>query len=152
MSHVAAFGVLCEPAEIVAKSQPAISPVISGLYFLLMNRQIVYVGQSMNCHNRIHTHMASDKEFDAFTIFPMEIGAEFNTLEALYILKYQPRYNMTLPPCPLLITAAWFRNNRVNRTPLRRLIADGQLEVLQFRGLTFYWRHEIERCLEKGAL
>lgn len=138
--------------QIYGASQPAESPVIRGIYFLLQDVQIVYVGQSSNCHKRIHSHMASDEEFNRFAIFSHDTTEDLNTVEALHILKYQPRYNLSLPSTPLLLSAAWFRSNRIPRYRLRRLVAREKLQAVHFRDLTYYWRAEIEEALSRGEL
>lgn len=71
---------------------------VCGIYFLLSNDEIVYVGQSQSVLTRIAAHhQAKEKVFNR--IFVIECKpVELNHLEALYIDKYKPRHNITIPP------------------------------------------------------
>jgi hypothetical protein len=62
----------------------------TGVYFLIANRKIVYVGQSVNVYARIsgHTH----KTFDSFTVIPCP-KEHLNVLESLYIHMFDPPLN-----------------------------------------------------------
>jgi hypothetical protein len=62
----------------------------TGVYFLISNNKIVYVGQSVNVYARIsgHTH----KTFDSFTVLPCP-KEHLNVLESLYIHMFDPPLN-----------------------------------------------------------
>lgn len=64
---------------------------LRGVYFLFLNDEIVYVGQSTNIHLRVQQHR--DKEFNR--VFYQEVPIEMDLLaiEKYYILKFRPRYN-----------------------------------------------------------
>lgn len=62
-----------------------------GIYFLILNGEIVYVGQSINIWSRIDSHRA-DKEFDGIAFEQCE-EADLNRMEILYIEKYNPTLN-----------------------------------------------------------
>jgi hypothetical protein len=62
-----------------------------GIYFLIKNDEIVYVGQSVNIHNRIATH-ENVKDFDRFTYVECE-QRDLSRIEAMYIDMYKPKYN-----------------------------------------------------------
>ncbi|WP_186260300.1 phage integrase Arm DNA-binding domain-containing protein [Burkholderia gladioli] len=70
---------------------------VCGVYFLLSQGAIVYVGQSKNVLGRIATHRAEgEKRFDR--VFVVECKAsELDHLEALYIDKFCPIYNTVRP-------------------------------------------------------
>lgn len=66
---------------------------LSGVYFLINNGEIVYVGQSMNVHKRISEHARQkEKEFDAFHYVVCD-PAMLDELENAYIIALAPRYN-----------------------------------------------------------
>lgn len=68
-----------------------------GIYFLLYERRIVYVGQSVNCRRRISQHEASkDKTFDAYHILPCA-QTELDMLESLYVARFKPQFNQNMP-------------------------------------------------------
>jgi hypothetical protein len=64
---------------------------IPHIYFLIKNDEIVYVGQCVNGNSRIYTH-ARDKDFDSFAYIEC-VDYDPNLLEAMYIVKYNPKYN-----------------------------------------------------------
>jgi hypothetical protein len=68
-----------------------------GIYVLIREREIVYVGKSVNCQARIGTHLNDPlKEFDSH--FIIECREEhLDALEARYIVKFRPKYNIAIP-------------------------------------------------------
>jgi len=70
---------------------------ICGIYFLLQQDLIVYVGQAKNVLGRIATHRAEGRKvFDRIFIVECK-AAELDHLEALYIDKFRPTYNIVRP-------------------------------------------------------
>lgn len=69
---------------------------IIGVYFLLRDDEIVYVGQSGNILYRIACHRHDgEKEFNR--IFLIECPeAQMEHLERLYIAKFTPKYNVKM--------------------------------------------------------
>jgi len=74
--------------EIVKKSSPWNN--FCGVYFLISNKKIVYVGQSKNVYGRISAHKT--KVFDSFALIPCDEN-EIDVLESLYIHLLQPEQN-----------------------------------------------------------
>jgi hypothetical protein len=64
----------------------------SGVYFLIDEDKIVYVGQSVNIYARIPNH--HDKKFDRYSYVPCKPQL-LNILESLYIHCLQPKLNFT---------------------------------------------------------
>ena len=64
----------------------------SGVYFLISEDKIVYVGQSVNIYARIPSH--HDKKFDRYSYVPCKPHL-LNILESLYIHCLQPKLNFT---------------------------------------------------------
>jgi excinuclease UvrABC nuclease subunit len=66
---------------------------ICGIYFLLLNGSIVYVGQSTNVLQRVWNHQTEGiKEHDS--VFYVECSIKLlDSLEQHYIKLYKPRYN-----------------------------------------------------------
>jgi hypothetical protein len=62
----------------------------TGVYFLVWNDEVVYVGQSVNVYSRITHH--SSKEFDKYAYIPCHEDA-LDRLESLYIHCFRPRLN-----------------------------------------------------------
>lgn len=71
---------------------------ISGIYFLLDDSEIIYVGQSTSSAiNRVVYHrIANDKHFDSFVIIECD-SDKLNQTEAEYIWKFAPKYNNAMP-------------------------------------------------------
>ena len=68
------------------------------IYALIRNNEIVYIGQSKQILSRISAHLASEKEFDSWSIVE-NLGeyctaGELNRLEKKYIRKFIPVYNV----------------------------------------------------------
>lgn len=66
-------------------------PHLTGVYFLIKNEHIIYVGQSVNILSRIASHKR-DKEFDRFAFVPCE-REDLDVLESLYIHFLRPELN-----------------------------------------------------------
>ncbi len=64
---------------------------VSGVYFLIKQDRIVYVGQSVNVFARIGTHQ-TDKDFDSIAWLPCDKGV-LDKLESIYIHTLQPPLN-----------------------------------------------------------
>lgn len=63
---------------------------LSGVYFLVDEDKVIYVGQSVNIYSRIPQH--HDKKFDKFTYVLCE-PRFLNIVETLYIHCLQPKLN-----------------------------------------------------------
>ena len=82
--------------QIIAEKQP-VRFTYPGLYFLIRDNEIVYVGQSItNVLVRIGQH-SLDKEFDSVTVLQTLPNANLNDLEASYIYHLEPQYNGNMP-------------------------------------------------------
>lgn len=86
-------GVLLREHEIVEHAVPATTAV--GVYFLIQDKRIVYVGQSTNVFSRIFTHIGS-KKFDSYVYIPCE-KEKLDKLESLYIHFLSPPLNGNTP-------------------------------------------------------
>lgn len=74
--------------ELVSESKPYDSSC--GVYFLIANDKVVYVGQSVNVYGRVHTHKTEGhKKFDAYTYIPCKRD-QLDVLESLYIHALAP--------------------------------------------------------------
>ena len=80
--------------EILAHSNPT-PPMTPGIYFLLMDGVIVYVGKSWEVGRRIATHLSRGAiPFDRWTFCPVE-PLDMDLVERFYIGKFKPRYNIS---------------------------------------------------------
>jgi hypothetical protein len=85
--------VLLSENDIVMMSKSTNEALFCGVYFLIKDLSIVYVGKSSNIHQRIATHVQDKaKEFDRVFILPCP-EPECSRLEAHYITRFNPKYN-----------------------------------------------------------
>jgi predicted RNase H-like nuclease (RuvC/YqgF family) len=74
--------------EIIANSFPRTRVI--GVYFLIKENDIVYVGQSTNVFARIVAH--ESKDYDSFAYIPCE-QEQLDNLETIYIHLFTPKLN-----------------------------------------------------------
>jgi hypothetical protein len=68
-----------------------------GVYFLMLEREIVYVGQSTNCNLRIGNHLLDgQKAFDSYFVVECPTN-RLDEMEAKYIVKFRPKHNVIIP-------------------------------------------------------
>jgi hypothetical protein len=79
--------------EVIRAAVPARTFV--GIYFLLHNGEVVYVGQSVDMLTRIARHRREGREFDAYTYLTCD-KADLDRLEAAYIAAFMPWMNHSL--------------------------------------------------------
>lgn len=79
-----------EIAEFAAKSGGI--EELSGVYFLVHEGKVVYVGQSYNVHGRVAAHKRG-KTFDSWCYVQCTGRRKMNMLESLYIHYLQPEQN-----------------------------------------------------------
>lgn len=78
--------------DIVKQSKAA--QAVSGVYFLIDEGRVVYVGESGNVHARVACHIRDGgKDFTRIHIIPCN-EAERRTLEKAYIKKFNPPLNV----------------------------------------------------------
>lgn len=81
--------------EIVQNSLPVNDGNACGIYFLILNNHVVYVGQSRHSiHARIKSHLR-EKTFDRYFILPCE-PEDLDYLETKYIAEHTPVYNRSI--------------------------------------------------------
>lgn len=87
---------LLEPEHVAANAM--LYDCVCGIYFLLLNDEVVYVGQSTDVLRRFSQHrQEGTKEFNRVYIVQCQ-PVELERLEAMYIDKYRPKHNATIPP------------------------------------------------------
>jgi len=75
--------------DIVLAAKPFVRQC--GIYFLVNNSKVVYVGQSVHASARIISHV-QNKKFDKVTFIPCK-QAHLDVLESLYIHHFRPPLN-----------------------------------------------------------
>lgn len=78
---------------ILSKSFPVFPQC--GIYFLIQDDEIVYIGQSVHIPNRLKTHQGGEKVFNK--VFFVECsGNDLDELEKHYIRSFTPKLNKKL--------------------------------------------------------
>lgn len=80
-------------SEILARAVALNS--LSGVYFLIRDGKVTYVGQAKNVMARINAHIG-EKQFDSFSFLPVAAD-KLDAIEALYIVWLRPAENVTRP-------------------------------------------------------
>lgn len=76
---------------IASQSVPFVEVV--GVYFLIKDGKIVYIGQSTNIFKRLYEHKKDmQKQWDSYAYIECSAG-ELDIVESLYMFKYEPIYN-----------------------------------------------------------
>lgn len=65
-----------------------------GIYFLIKDGQIVYVGQSINAMRRLTRHIDEGKDFDRFAVVSCPKD-DMDKMERTFIAALAPKENMT---------------------------------------------------------
>jgi hypothetical protein len=85
---------LLRESEIVEQAKPVHTR--TGVYFLVKDDRVVYVGQSINVYARVNDHIKNGKDFDNACYIPC-LRQGLNVLESLYIHVLQPEQNGHAP-------------------------------------------------------
>lgn len=86
-----------------------------GIYFLIKDGEIVYVGQSVDCEARVKKHIQEgEKGFTSYHVFPCHTD-HLNLYEAFCLWKFQPKYNHHLPIQPFItVFGAYVKANNIS--------------------------------------
>jgi len=105
--------------KILKIKKPASELGKSGIYFLIKDDIIVYVGQTRNSESRIYSHFNdASKDFDSYSFIPYNED-ELNDMEAYYVATLNTKYNMTMP-----------QNNIFKSVPqLKTIFGKGALDI-----------------------
>nr|DAY29420.1 MAG TPA: GIY-YIG nuclease superfamily protein [Caudoviricetes sp.] len=71
----------------------------AGIYFLIHNNNIVYVGSSTSIGIRLNSHKKNNRmKFDSWFYIKYSCEVEMRYMEAKYIYQLRPRYNIKYNP------------------------------------------------------
>lgn len=86
--------------QILANTNRFPEPKQWGVYFLIHQDEIVYVGKTTNLVRRYSTHRSEGRKiFDSFSYIELPSGDEekLQYVETFYIWKFEPKYNQAIP-------------------------------------------------------
>lgn len=81
--------------DVVANSIPISDFIVAGVYFLINEGEVVYIGQSDNIHARIKAHATGrdTKMFDRIHVIECSDAQQRFNLEGHYINTFDPPLN-----------------------------------------------------------
>jgi hypothetical protein len=74
---------------------------LAGLYFLVKDKEVVYVGQTIDIFGRISKHRRLGKDFDSFSFITCDDQEKRDELESTYILALAPWMNLSAGRRPI---------------------------------------------------
>lgn len=97
-----------------------------GIYFLMQDDEIVYVGKSADTGFRVATHYnQAEKVFNRYQVVEIADPDQRNYWEVEYIVRFAPRYNASLPPSKKWVTLAILQRMTGQSKPtLKRFIRE----------------------------
>ena len=116
------------------------APPVKGLYFLLRDGVVVYVGRSIDCMRRIITHDKDPlKSFDSYSVFPIDDDEELGLAEAENIFLYCPEQNSSIPTGSRFISAQMAKKRYgINAREIKVMASSGDVGCKEFRGIVYY--------------
>jgi len=117
----------------------------SGIYFLYVDDEIVYIGQSINMYARIMQHAKCiDYEYVKFFVCGQ---SEMNDTEARFIMRFKPKHNKSLPKNSVFMRLAKAQDVASRFSGMSLYIQ--RLPVHTFAGVDYVERNDIIKL--KGA-
>lgn len=80
--------------EDIVETASKYKPVI-GIYFLILDKEVVYIGQSININSRVASHFGV-YEFDSYSFIECPVS-DLDLVESIYIQAYLPPLNGRTP-------------------------------------------------------
>ena len=145
--------------QIIVDESMSIVRDFAGIYFLIKDKEIVYIGQSITPTARILNHCKEEKkDFDSFYVHHCSVE-DLNVLETIFIIHYKPRYNS----CPKNPIDEWhpyamttigrikqtLKENCFDPRLLKKWNKGGLISpVAHFDGSDFYWYKDFSELMD----
>jgi len=113
----------------------------TGIYFLIRDGRVVYVGQSVDVWSRIAHHAGANRHiFDSYAFEPCSRD-ELNDLESEYIMALKPVGNMGAPLSERYATLKMIKRLKgINQNTLKRFARMRGIEPVHQLSGTWYYR------------
>ena len=143
---------LLEQNEIISKSYE-VERNKTGVYFLIHENKIVYVGKTIKGLTRAYSHL-DDKIFDRMYFIPCSIE-DLDEKESDYIIKYSPIYNqmlndscvyLTLSKVKLLLKNAGIKIT--DKRIIQRFVNNNNLKQHLFCGKVYLHKNDYQKIKE----
>ena len=120
--------------------------VKNGVYLLMKDNEVVYVGQTKSGLLRIMQHQ--NKDFNKYSFIETNLE-DLDYFEDLYIMKYQPKYNRFYSYYRTSIKSCYnlLKNNvkrEINLYQLIEYIKKQGIEIKKFKGIDTITKKESE--------
>ena len=114
---------------------------LCGIYFLLKNKEVVYVGQTTNFHQRIGAH--KEKDYDSYCFVKVEQN-KLDKAQIENIMLYKPIYNKQLNNEMISLESIKNRLKKLkveskkhNKRNIMNLIKNNDIEIFYFDRLMY---------------
>lgn len=121
------------------------------IYFLIDKDEIVYIGQSFRgFSNRVSVHKKEGKIFDSIYVINYKNNKYLNDYEALYIWKFLPKYNTSLPFNAYIKTKRGIKNEfKISLAYINKIIKKYSIKLYRIENIKN--QHYIKKNLFKKA-
>lgn len=117
--------------------------VLMGIYFLIQDDEVVYVGRSGDVEGRISSHQTGPKEFNHYSVIGCETEEELDRWEPHFIEKIRPPLNKKLPNTGEFISVPQAKlNYNFDIRELRRAVGDHG--AILYNGIVYYRKEDVE--------
>ncbi len=117
---------------------------ICGVYFLISQGELVYVGQSADVVARVSIHNAKKIiKFDSYNWIEC-ISSELTNLEIECILKFRPSFNKNIPECKRFTTAHALKRKGLGRVSFKKYLASTSCTHYVFNSAVYYDLQELK--------
>ena len=130
--------------------------VQSGIYLLINDNEVVYVGKTENGLRRIMQH--NDKIFNKYSFIEVP-PEELDYYEDFYIIKYQPKYNNFYSYYRISVDSAYRQlkyeiRKKINIEQFKQFISKSDIKIISFKKYLTITKNEylyLKEKLEKGV-
>ena len=131
------------------------------IYFLICENEIVYIGQTRELFTRLTVHYKDPKKiFDSYTSFditkpPFESKYTLDAIEAYFILKFQPKYNLSVPANDLFLSLPQLKDKYKNLKTkysntgswVKSILKDHSVDIYCFQGTNYINSNQFSNCI-----
>jgi len=105
-----------------------------GIYVLIKDRQVVYVGVSSNLYSRIQTHVRDkNKDFDVVCVIVDEHNLMSPVMiETVLINLFLPKYNKKIPRAVPKVLETWHLKPKKNEEKIQEVFDSKESKMTKF--------------------
>ena len=139
-----------EEAHFILSNSQALGDAFTpGIYYLIDDSEIVYIGQSLCMMSRITTHFADNKKvFNRFYCDPATLH-DLDVLEINEIIQHNPKYNIALPQNDTYASMGKLKARfREPEYKIRAIIKEHNIGHIHVIGRDYYFLQEFNGLLK----